>query len=71
MNITKNSPNSGIEVIACPQCGKAITWIEKEKYRPFCSKRCQMIDFGDWANERNSIPAEDPPDDWEDFKDKP
>jgi len=29
-----------------------------------------MIDFGDWANERNSIPAEEPPDDWEDLKDE-
>ncbi len=70
MNTTKNSPNPEIEEATCPQCGKTVPWIEEEKYRPFCSKRCQMIDFGDWANERNSIPAEEPPDDWEDLKDK-
>jgi len=28
-----------------------------------------MIDFGDWAMEKNTIPTEDPPDDWENFED--
>ncbi|MGL5335465.1 MAG: DNA gyrase inhibitor YacG, partial [Enterovibrio sp.] len=27
-------------------------------YRPFCCKRCQLIDLGQWANEENCIPGE-------------
>jgi len=43
-----------------------VAWAERESYRPFCSRKCQLIDFGDWASERNAIPAEDPPDDMDD-----
>lgn len=41
--------------VACPTCGKAVEWSEKSKYRPFCSKRCQIVDLGDWATEKNAI----------------
>lgn len=47
--------------VTCPTCHKPVPWIESELYRPFCSKKCQLIDFGDWASERHSIPAEEPP----------
>lgn len=43
----------------CPQCGNKVEWTEEFPYRPFCSKRCQMIDFGEWANEKHRI-AGDP-----------
>jgi endogenous inhibitor of DNA gyrase (YacG/DUF329 family) len=33
------------------------------KWRPFCSERCKIIDLGDWAAERYRVPAEEPPDD--------
>lgn len=46
----------------CPTCRKAVPWIETEQYRPFCSRKCQLIDFGDWASERHSIAADTPPD---------
>jgi uncharacterized protein len=49
-------------IVPCPTCRKAVAWVEQETYRPFCSKKCQLIDFGEWASERHSIPAEDPPD---------
>ncbi len=62
-----NTSNEITEV-ACPQCGKKVPWTDDSKYRPFCSIRCQMIDFGDWAMEKNTIPVEDPPDDWENFE---
>ncbi|HTR00240.1 MAG TPA: DNA gyrase inhibitor YacG [Candidatus Acidoferrum sp.] len=52
--------------VKCPTCGKPVAWAERESYRPFCSRKCQLIDFGDWASERNAIPAEDPPDDMDD-----
>lgn len=31
----------------CPICGKP----EAEKFKPFCSQRCSMIDRGRWLGE--------------------
>lgn len=31
--------------------------------RPFCSKRCQLIDLGEWAAESHRIPTDDTVDD--------
>lgn len=28
-------------------------------FRPFCSKRCKLIDLGTWLEEGYSIPAEE------------
>lgn len=44
-------------IVKCPTCQKEVEWSEKSPYRPFCCKKCQMIDFGDWADEENSIPG--------------
>jgi len=44
--------------VNCPTCGKTVPWCEESPYRPFCSKRCQIIDLGDWAAEKNAIPAQ-------------
>jgi len=50
--------------VNCPTCMKKVAWVEASPWRPFCSKRCKLIDFGDWASERHSIPGESPlPDD--------
>lgn len=46
-------------IVNCPTCDKKVVWIEESEFRPFCSKRCRLIDFGDWANEKNTI-AGDP-----------
>ena len=39
----------------CPRCEKVVSREKENKYRPFCSKRCKLIDFGTWANEENVI----------------
>lgn len=44
-------------VVNCPGCGKAVIWNETSPYRPFCSKRCQLIDLGEWAAEEKRIPS--------------
>jgi len=44
--------------VKCPHCEKTIPWTEAHPFRPFCSERCKLIDFGDWANEEHSIPGE-------------
>ncbi|MGV3591927.1 MAG: DNA gyrase inhibitor YacG [Gammaproteobacteria bacterium] len=59
----------GIRTVNCPTCQKIVPWTEEQVYRPFCSRKCQLIDFGDWANERHAIPAEEPPDDLQDIDD--
>jgi endogenous inhibitor of DNA gyrase (YacG/DUF329 family) len=44
-------------IAKCPTCGKPIEWTPAAKWRPFCSERCKLIDFGAWANESYRIPA--------------
>lgn len=41
--------------VKCPTCQKELVWNEEAKFRPFCSKRCQLIDLGQWANEEHVI----------------
>ncbi|MBT0585537.1 DNA gyrase inhibitor YacG [Alteromonas oceanisediminis] len=43
--------------VNCPSCAKPVEWSETSEFRPFCSKKCQLIDLGDWATEAHSIPA--------------
>lgn len=47
-----------IITVTCPQCAKNVIWDELSAWRPFCSKRCQMIDLGEWAAEEKRIPAQ-------------
>lgn len=44
--------------IPCPQCGQAVIYSLENKFRPFCSERCKMIDLGAWADETYRIPVE-------------
>lgn len=46
------------KTVNCPECQKVVVWEEASKYRPFCSNRCKLIDFGEWATEKNAIPVE-------------
>jgi len=41
--------------VNCPNCQKEVVWQAKNTYRPFCSKRCQLIDLGEWAEENHKI----------------
>ena len=49
--------SNDIFTVPCPICHKQVEWSEQSPYRPFCSKRCQLIDLGEWAEER-AIPCE-------------
>jgi endogenous inhibitor of DNA gyrase (YacG/DUF329 family) len=42
--------------MTCPICGKPTTWQDNPN-RPFCSERCQLIDFGKWADEEYRVPT--------------
>lgn len=41
--------------VPCPQCQKVVVWQASSEFRPFCSKRCQLIDLGEWAEENHKI----------------
>ncbi|MET0682710.1 MAG: DNA gyrase inhibitor YacG [Casimicrobiaceae bacterium] len=47
--------------IACPRCGARVTWTAAERWRPFCSERCKLIDFGAWASEAYRVPTTETP----------
>ena len=47
----------GLEV-ACPTCGKTVTWSSEARWRPFCSERCRLIDLGEWLAEARRIPGD-------------
>lgn len=43
--------------VNCPTCQQQVEWNADAPFRPFCSKRCQLIDLGEWADEQKSIPC--------------
>lgn len=47
-------------MMKCPNCGKPTVW-KDNPFRPFCSERCKLIDFGHWADEEYTVPAETAP----------
>jgi endogenous inhibitor of DNA gyrase (YacG/DUF329 family) len=42
--------------IRCTKCGKLSPW-EGNRWRPFCSERCKMVDLGAWVTEGYRIPG--------------
>ena len=41
--------------LPCPSCSKTVMMTEEYPFRPFCSKRCRLIDLGEWASEGHRI----------------
>lgn len=46
-------------LVKCPTCKRSIDYSPDNKWRPFCSERCKLIDLGEWAAEKHAIPVED------------
>jgi uncharacterized protein len=44
-------------LVKCPRCGKEVEYNGNE-FRPFCSERCKLLDFGAWADEEYGLPTE-------------
>ncbi|MCY4643929.1 MAG: DNA gyrase inhibitor YacG [Bacteriovoracales bacterium] len=42
------------KTISCPRCKKKFNYYASD-FRPFCSKRCKMIDLGHWLDESYTI----------------
>jgi len=48
-------PSGQPPIVTCPQCGKEHQWDTGNRFRPFCSERCKLIDLGKWANEEYRV----------------
>ncbi|MGH8747700.1 MAG: DNA gyrase inhibitor YacG [Burkholderiales bacterium] len=48
-------------MVACPRCSALAPFALQNKWRPFCSERCKLIDLGDWAAERYRVPQPSEP----------
>lgn len=46
-----------LKLVACPQCGDSVEWNTENRFRPFCSERCKLMDLGAWATERYRVPV--------------
>ncbi len=44
--------------VFCPTCRKPVAWLPENPHRPFCSRRCKLIDLGEWAAGNRYIPGE-------------
>lgn len=44
-------------MVKCPRCGTQAQY-EGNEFRPFCSERCKLLDFGAWADGEYSLPTE-------------
>lgn len=53
-----DAPNGRPLEVACPQCRIKVVWSQDNPYRPFCSKRCRLLDLGAWADESHRIAGE-------------
>ncbi len=45
-------------IVKCPTCNRETEFTGNE-FRPFCSERCKLLDFGDWADENFRLPTQD------------
>ena len=48
--------------MTCPICKKPADMSPRNKFRPFCSERCQLIDLGKWADGEYEVPDSKPAD---------
>lgn len=55
-----------LKTVHCPHCKKEVVWSDESPFRPFCSKRCRLIDLGSWADGSYTIPTTERPEEGSD-----
>ena len=48
-----------VPVVNCPTCNAPVAWTAENRWKPFCSERCKLIDLGQWATEKYRVSAEE------------
>jgi endogenous inhibitor of DNA gyrase (YacG/DUF329 family) len=56
-----------MRLVSCPVCRELTEFSSENKFRPFCSERCKLIDLGLWANEEYKIASNAPSDMQDEF----
>ena len=56
--MNRSSADAPTRIHPCPVCRKPVAWNASSPQRPFCSRRCQLVDLGTWASDGYQIPAE-------------
>ena len=46
-----------MKTVPCPRCGAQAPYSPENRWRPFCSERCRVIDLGAWASEACRVPV--------------
>ena len=46
-----------MKTVPCPRCGAQAPYSPENRWRPFCSERCRVIDLGAWASEAYRVPV--------------
>jgi uncharacterized protein len=59
-----------VKQVPCPRCGVLSPFVPQNKWRPFCSERCRMIDLGQWASESYRVSGDETPPEAEPPQDK-
>jgi endogenous inhibitor of DNA gyrase (YacG/DUF329 family) len=47
-------------IVECPVCRRRTEFSPANRWRPFCSERCKLIDLGQWASDGYVIPGDAP-----------
>ena len=55
----RDPDSTAVTVVSCPHCAEPVAWNASSPFRPFCSRRCRLIDLGEWFNEERRIAGED------------
>ena len=53
-------------IVKCPTCRRETEYTGNE-FRPFCTERCKLIDFGAWADGKYALPTQETELNEEDF----
>lgn len=61
---------SGSPQVKCPTCRRVGAWFD-DKYGPFCSHRCKLVDLGKWFSEAHAVSEPLRPEHLEKYADLP
>lgn len=50
-----------VRLVNCPHCGAEAPFEPSNRWRPFCSERCRLVDLGAWAAGDYRIPDNQAP----------